>query len=126
MAIKERRRWFAKEWMKARGIKQSQMCERLGISKGRLSDLLSGKERWNADHLEAFARELEIERWQLTDWNPEAGQHHGLLTLHDAIIRIPVDEQERAIRAAQRMLESYSDPPPDNEKPQPAPKKKKA
>ena len=91
------------------------------MSKSRLSALLTGEERWNADHLYAFAEILEVETWQLTDWNPLESQHHGLSTLRDAIIRIPdPEERERAVRAAQRMLESYAepiaDPPPDAKK----------
>lgn len=110
-------RWFLREWLEKRELSQAKFCEWTGISKGRLSDLISGKERWNADHLHGFAALLDIEPWELLNRNPMAPEAHGLDSIADTVRRIPIDEQERALRAAQRMLEEFAAPPPKTEKP---------
>lgn len=112
-------RWFLREWLEKRGLTQAKFRERIGISKGRLSALVSGEERWNADHLHLFAAHLDIEPWELLHRNPLAPEAHGLDSIEQAVRRIPSDERERALRAARQMLEAFaaSPPPPPPQKP---------
>jgi len=63
-------RWFVREWMRFRGVTQESLGSCLGISKGRMSELVSGKERFNADHLWGFAGALGIRPSELLEVNP--------------------------------------------------------
>lgn len=125
MPIRERQRWFLREWIKYRGLTQDKFRQRLGISKGRMSDLVSGKERYNRDHLWEFAEILDCEPWELINRNPLEPPPADMASIADTIQRIPIDERERALRAAQRMLETFATPPPPAAPPVARPRRKR-
>lgn len=61
MPTQPRQRWFLKEWRKHRGLSQEKLAERLGIYKGDVSNLETGKRRYNQDILEALADALQCD-----------------------------------------------------------------
>lgn len=54
-------RVYIQEWMDHRGLNQEQMAGRLETSKSVISKLVTGKQRWTQDWLEAFAYALDCE-----------------------------------------------------------------
>lgn len=70
MAIRERQKWFLREWRTHRGLTQERLAERLGTSKGHISDLEVGRRRYNQDQLEALAAALDCEPADLLIRNP--------------------------------------------------------
>lgn len=58
--MERQRRWYAREWREKRGISQEELAERIGTSKGYVSDLESGKRRYNRDHVEAIVSALGL------------------------------------------------------------------
>jgi transcriptional regulator with XRE-family HTH domain len=59
--MNHRKPFFLKEWRAYRDLTQQQLAERLGTSKGYVSDLERGKRRYNQDVLERLAEELRCE-----------------------------------------------------------------
>ena len=72
MPIQHRQRWFLKEWRKHRGLSQEKLAERLGIYKGDVSNLETGKRRYNQDILAALAQALECEPADLIMRDPSS------------------------------------------------------
>lgn len=61
MAKSIQQQWFVREWLEALNLRQVDLVERTGIAKGQISLLLSGKRRFNSDHLFDFAEAMGIE-----------------------------------------------------------------
>lgn len=112
MAIRERQRFFLKEWLKYREFTYEKFAERLDTSKGVISDLANGKERYHRDHLWEFAEILDCEPWELLNRNPLLPPPAGVESIAATIQRIPINERERATRAAQSVLETFARPAP--------------
>ena len=72
MAIRERQRWFLKEWRTFRGLTQQQLADRLETTKSVISALENNKQRWNQDIVEMAADALGCEPVDLIIRNPLA------------------------------------------------------
>lgn len=57
-AMKKAHPFFLKQWRQHRGLTQDRLAERIGTSKGYISDLERGVRRYNQDLLEALADAL--------------------------------------------------------------------
>jgi transcriptional regulator with XRE-family HTH domain len=60
-AMKKQHPFYLRQWRKHRGLTQDRLAERLGTSKGYISDLERGVRRYNQDLLEALAEALSCE-----------------------------------------------------------------
>lgn len=63
-------RWYVAEWLVYLKMQQTDLVEATGRSKGRVSELVSGKQRFNDDDLLAFSEALGVTRGYLLDVNP--------------------------------------------------------
>lgn len=72
MAIRERQRWFLKEWRTFRGLTQQQLADRLDTTKSVISALENGKQRWNQDILELAAEALNCDPVDIIVRDPTA------------------------------------------------------
>lgn len=63
-------RWYVAEWLVYLNMQQTDLVEATGRSKGRVSELVSGKQRFNDDDLQAFSEALGVTRGYLLDVNP--------------------------------------------------------
>lgn len=63
-------KWFVLEWLEFTEKTQADLIRRTGWAKGRVSDLVNMKERWNGDHLVAFSAEIGCPAGALVDVNP--------------------------------------------------------
>jgi transcriptional regulator with XRE-family HTH domain len=97
MPIRERQKWYLREWRKHRGLSQERLAERFGTTKSRISELETGKERYNQDVLEMLADALDCEPGDLLMRNPLEPDPTG--GLFDALRRVPEKDMPRVTRA---------------------------
>jgi|DEB19_MinimDraft_3_1074340.scaffolds.fasta_scaffold18610_6 plasmid maintenance system antidote protein VapI len=62
--------WYVAEWLEYLSVSQADVAEAWGRSKGRVSELVCGKQRFNEDDLAAFSRILGVTRGYLLEVNP--------------------------------------------------------
>lgn len=63
-------RWFVREWLEFTGKKQTDLMKKTGWSKGTVSDLVNGRERYNVDTLYAFSSVIGCPPGALIDVDP--------------------------------------------------------
>ena len=108
MAIRERQKWFLREWRRHRGLSQQKLADRLGTSKGHVSDLETGRLRYNQDHLEALADVLQCGPADLLMRNPLDSEAVWTIWEH-----IPEAKRDDALN----ILKALSEPVPARTKP---------
>ena len=101
MLKRERARWFLREWRKHRHLTQDQLASRLETSKSWISELETGKRRWNQDVLELLADALNCEPADLIMRDPTAP--NAIWSIWE---RIPPARRELAIKS----LEVFAEP----------------
>lgn len=101
MAIRIHRPLMLRQWRKHRGLTQERLAERLGTSKGYISDLENGKQRYNQQHLEALAEALDCDPVDLLIRDPTDPE--GIWSIWDRVR--PVDQD-----TARRILEQLAQP----------------
>lgn len=57
--------WYLKDWMKALGVSQAELCRRTDYPKAKLSELASGKQRYNRDILNDVSTALHLRPFEL-------------------------------------------------------------
>jgi transcriptional regulator with XRE-family HTH domain len=70
MILGRRRQWFLLAWRRAAGLTQDALAEKLDVSKSKISDLETGKQRYTQDDLEALADVFECEPVDLLSHDP--------------------------------------------------------
>lgn len=55
------RTWYAKEWIKHKGLRQKDVVAGTDYNKSQVSDYVNGKRRWNEDVLFEFAKFLRCD-----------------------------------------------------------------
>lgn len=66
----ERRRIFLQQWRKYRGLTQEELAERVGMSKGNISQLEQAIQGYSQEGLEALADVLQCDPGQLLNVDP--------------------------------------------------------
>ena len=89
---------YLREWRKLARLTQQELADRLEISKTLVSDLETGKQRWNVDHLSELAFALGVEPDDLLR-APEVPPALQLVWQ-----RIPASDQMQALL----MLDAYA------------------
>lgn len=67
---KVRQRIFLKEWRAYRGLTQEALAERVGMSKGNISQLEQGVQGYSQEGLESLAHALQCDPGQLLSVDP--------------------------------------------------------
>lgn len=57
--------WYAREWLAAKNLRQTDIVARTNYNKGLVSAYVSGARRWNEDVLAAFALAMSVDRADL-------------------------------------------------------------
>jgi len=68
--MEKARKFFLKEWREHRGMTQQQLADATGRTKGYISNIERGENRYNEDLLEELAAALECESWELLGKDP--------------------------------------------------------
>lgn len=101
IAMNESRRFYLREWRKHRQLTLERLGERVGMAKGRVSEIERGKRRYNEDMLKAFAYALRCEPWELIGRNPLI-EPEPVTHIWD---RIPEKNRDQALKT----LQSFTD-----------------
>lgn len=67
-----RKTYFFRAWRKKRGMSQEELAAEMGVSTPTISQLETGKQGFTGDTLEALAKALNVEPWELLTRNPNA------------------------------------------------------
>lgn len=84
--------WYVRQWLEVLGLRQVDVVERTGLAKGQVSLLISGKRRWNADHLFDIAEAMGVEPGLLL-----IDPHSAEGEMVRAALKVPPDKQEIAV-----------------------------
>lgn len=57
--------WYLKDWLKTLQVKQARLVELTDYPKAKVSDLVTGKQRYNRDILNDMAKALNIQPYEL-------------------------------------------------------------
>jgi transcriptional regulator with XRE-family HTH domain len=57
--------WHLKDWLKSLRVSQAELCRRTDYPKAKVSDLVTGKQRYNRDILNDIAAALHLEPYEL-------------------------------------------------------------
>ena len=90
--------WYAKAWIKHKGLKQRDIVARTPFNKGQVSDYIRGKRRWNADVLAEFAHAIGVEPPDLL--RPPQEVENDLARY---LFGLDQDKRKRAMRVIQAM-----------------------
>ncbi|HXQ46266.1 MAG TPA: helix-turn-helix transcriptional regulator [Caulobacteraceae bacterium] len=90
MAIRNAPRHFIRAWRKYRGLTQAQLAERIGIDRSYLSNIETGRRRYDQPFLEAAAEALRCEPADLIMRDPT--EPEGLWSIWDQLA--PVERRQ--------------------------------
>lgn len=74
MRLRTGHRWYLREWLAHRGMRQEDLARAVGVDGGDVSKWVTGRRRYNEDVLEGFARALGITPAELLGTDPRALQ----------------------------------------------------
>ena len=97
MAKKQKHRQFIKEWRKFRDLSQEQLADRMGVTRGYVSHVETGKRRYDQLFLEAAAEALNCTPADLIMRDPT--QRGGIWSLWDQIAPEQRDQAAKVLEA---------------------------
>lgn len=102
-ALREASGWFAAAWRDYRGLKQQELADEIGTSRGQISDLETGaKTRFNRDWVEKFSKALDVRPGRLIDVNPfKMWEHSG--RLDETVAMLSTDDRLAVLDMAERL-----------------------
>lgn len=106
MNASKRQKPFFKEWRLHRGLTQEEVANKLGTSKGRISELETGRARYNQDVLERLARLFGCAPADLLATRP--GDYDETAAV---LARLPNDKREIAKRLIKALEGGGEDAP---------------
>lgn len=105
-ALREASGWYAAAWRDYRGLKQQELADEIGTSRGQISDLETGaKTRFNRDWVEKFSRALDVKAGRLIDVNPFKMWEHAS-RLDETVTRLSDDDRARVLDMAEALARS--------------------
>lgn len=100
--------WYLKEWLAATDTTQAELCRRTDYPKAKVSDLVTGKQRYNRDILNDVATALNVYPYELLMHPEDAMAQRQMAKAVEQFVRIPhggvagdlpADQPERRKRA---------------------------
>jgi transcriptional regulator with XRE-family HTH domain len=81
--------WYLKDWLKSTGTSQAELGRRTDYPKAKVSDLVTGKQRYNRDILNDVARALNIEPYELLMHPADAMAQRRIRAAAKEIVKVP-------------------------------------
>lgn len=105
--------WFLPQWRKYRELSQEKLADLAGFgSKSYVSEVESGKRRYNEDMLKAFAKALGCAPRDIMNVNPlligKGDLPAGVVSIMDVVRRVPEGEREEFIDSVKAALDRLS------------------
>lgn len=88
MASAPRFDWFLADWLASKGMSQADLCRETGFPKAKVSELVTGKSRYNRDVVNAIALALKIDPHELLMHPADANR---LKQLRETALRIAAE-----------------------------------
>jgi len=104
-------RWYAKEWLAEKGLKQSDVVSRTPFNKGQVSEYVNGSRRWNADVLDHFAVAIGVDPSDLL--RPPVAVENELAAY---VMKLDAQQQGRALRIIKSAFETDAEEAPKTAK----------
>ena len=82
--------WYLKQWIAALGTSQAQLVEETGFGKSKVSELVNGKWHYTRAIVNAMAKALKIEPWELL-MHPDHAM--SMRRLQDNALRIAAESR---------------------------------
>jgi transcriptional regulator with XRE-family HTH domain len=97
--------WYLKEWLAATATTQAELVRRTDYPKAKVSDLVTGKQRYNRDILNDIAHALNVQPYELLMHPADAMAQRRLKIAAKEIVAIPFggvagDEEDAKARKA--------------------------
>lgn len=81
--------WYLKEWLAATNTSQAELCRRTDYPKAKVSDLVTGKQRYNRDILNDVANALNIYPYELLRHPDDAFAERRMRQAIGEFVKIP-------------------------------------
>lgn len=81
--------WYLKEWLAATDTSQAELCRRTDYPKAKVSDLVTGKQRYNRDILNDIAAALNLYPFELLMHPEDAMANRRMAKAVEQFVRIP-------------------------------------
>lgn len=81
--------WYLKEWLAATKTSQAELGRRTDYPKAKVSDLVTGKQRYNRDILNDVASALNVHPFELLMHHDDAMAQRRLRRAAEFIVRVP-------------------------------------
>jgi transcriptional regulator with XRE-family HTH domain len=81
--------WYLKEWLAATHTSQAELCRRTDYPKAKVSDLVTGKQRYNRDILNDVANALNVYPFELLMPPADAMARRRMERLAKEMVQIP-------------------------------------
>lgn len=82
--------WHLKEWLKSLRVSQAELCRRTDYPKAKVSDLVTGKQRYNRDVLNDIAAALHLQPYELLMHPGDAMAQRRFRKAAQDLVEIPV------------------------------------
>lgn len=91
--------WYLKEWLASTGTSQADLCRLTDYPKAKVSDLVTGKQRYNRDILNDIAKALNVYPYELLMHPADAMAQRQMRDAASKIAQVP-DRTETENRKA--------------------------
>lgn len=81
--------WYLKEWLDSSKTSQAELGRRTDYPKAKVSDLVTGKQRYNRDILNDIAKALNLYPYELLMHPDDAMAQRRMLKAMEQFVRIP-------------------------------------
>jgi transcriptional regulator with XRE-family HTH domain len=82
--------WYLKEWLESLQTSQAELVRRTDYPKAKVSDLVTGKQRYNRDILNDIANALNLQPFELLMHPDDAMAQRRIRQAAELIVRVPV------------------------------------
>lgn len=81
--------WYLKEWLEATDTSQAELCRLTDYPKAKVSDLVTGKQRYNRDILNDIASALNLYPYELLMPPEDAYAQRRMMKALEQFVKIP-------------------------------------
>lgn len=81
--------WYLKQWLKTLTVSQAELSRRTDYPKAKVSDLVTGKQRYNRDVLNDVAQALHLHPYELLMHPDDAMAQRRMRKAAETIVNVP-------------------------------------
>lgn len=81
--------WYLKEWLGTLQVSQAELVRRTDYAKAKVSDLVTGKQRYNRDVLNDVAAALSVQPYELLMHPSDAMAQRRIRQLAEEMVHVP-------------------------------------